>query len=120
MVLLQKECRRSVKAAGVSKNVSICNSLCRYVCSMVESTLAKLQGTEDEPIQIDESYFLGLKKYNGGCLASGERCSAQKVSMRAELEIACRLQGRPTHSTNYNNHEVGPWFFWIYKSRHDL
>ena len=65
----------AAEAAGVAKNI-ICKwcEACRNVCTSTESTLPKLVGTiVEEPLQIDEYYFAGKRKYNRGRLADGDK-----------------------------------------------
>ncbi len=49
---------QAAAAAGVARQTIIdWNKLCRQVCSHSESMLPKIIGTDDQPIQVDESYF---------------------------------------------------------------
>ena len=45
---------------------------CRQVCSAVLELEEKYEGTIDQPVQIDESYFSGRRKYNRGRLLHGD------------------------------------------------
>ena len=63
---------RAAKAAGVAKgSVVAWFRACRNVCTMADSVLPKMKGTQDEPLQIDESYFRGSRKYSRGSWKQG-------------------------------------------------
>eukprot|EP00171_Calliarthron_tuberculosum_P022256 IDg22256t1 len=48
-------------------------NLCREVCSKRMENEPRLIGTPGHPVQIDESYFSGRRKYNRGRLLSGNQ-----------------------------------------------
>ena len=75
-------------ATGVSKQ-SICTwySKCRNFCSTSESTLPKLKGTIEQPIETDESYFSGRRKNNKGWLAVGDKRPTGEKEAAQEMEI---------------------------------
>lgn len=75
---------RAAKAAGVCK---LWFDKCRNVCRVSEMALPKMRGTRDEPLQVDESYFAGRRKYNRGRLAGGDRRPPGESTARAELEV---------------------------------
>ena len=47
--------------------------MCRQICSATMDKQQKFCGTSDAPIQIDESYFSGRRKYNRGRLQKGDK-----------------------------------------------
>lgn len=79
---------QAAAAAGVAKDtISVCYECCLRVCSATESVLQKMSGTHCEPIQADESYFAGRRKYNRGHFRSGDRRPREDAAARAELDI---------------------------------
>ena len=46
---------------------------CRGVCSGVLKFQPKFKGTRDSPVQVDESYFAGKRKYRRGRILAGDR-----------------------------------------------
>ena len=75
-------------AANVTKTTSIkWYSTCRQLCSAVESTLPKMTRNPDKPIQIDESYFSGRRKYNRGRLNKGDKKAAEQKAEEIVYEI---------------------------------
>ncbi len=84
-------CNQAAKAAGVSKNSVVkWYSACRQVGSLAEFMLHKILGTHNEPIQIDESYFAGRRKYSCGRLCKSDKnCPGeQEARQRIEIELA--------------------------------
>lgn len=61
-------------------------SQCRAVWSGVEYALPKLVDSEAEPIQIDESYFAGRRKYNRGRLSKGDKRRSGETEARAVFQ----------------------------------
>ena len=47
--------------------------MCREVCTKVIEKKSQMLGTAEEPIQIDEAWFAGKRKYNRGRLLQGNR-----------------------------------------------
>lgn len=79
---------RAAKAAGVAKPTATAwFAKCRKVCTDSEMSLPKMHGTIDEPIQIDESYFAGRRKYNRGRLRVGDRRQPAERAARQEMEV---------------------------------
>ena len=46
--------------------------MCRLVCTGILDSEPKFVGTDSRPVQIDESYFAGRRKYNRGRLRHGD------------------------------------------------
>ena len=126
---------RAAKAAEVSKNTLISwYAACREVCSRTETALPKMLGTPEEPIQVDESYFSGRRKYNRGRLRKGDRQASNEAEAQEELEIELggwgsadpsedeneEFDGPPIRRRNYGSRVVGPWVVGLYKNRHEV
>ena len=125
---------QAAKAAGVAKQ-TLCNwyAKCRHICSISELTIPKMKGTQTEPIQVDESYFSGRRKYNRGRLAKGDKRSSREYIARTMMEIELSGWGdvEPctdavdevevrNYRTNYGNQVVGPWVVGLYKSAKEV
>jgi len=66
--------QEKMEAVGTtSYSVCLWMTKCRQVCSRYVNDMPKLIGTAEEPIQIDEAYFRGKRKYNRGRLLNGNR-----------------------------------------------
>ena len=74
--------------------------LCREVCSHAIEKAPKLVGTLSKPVQIDEAYFSGRRKYKKGRLLSGDYGIAHGN----------------TRKNNYGDQVIGPWVLGIYQS----
>ena len=122
-------------AVGVAKQtISDWFEKCRHVCSTTELLLPKMRGTPEQPIQVDESYFSGRRKYNRGRLAKGDKRSSREYTARTALEIELAEWGsvdppvhaggefaeKPTRRTNYGEQVVGPWVVGLYKSNTEV
>ena len=59
-------------------------------------------GTDDTPIQINESYFQGRRKYNRGRLQLGDKKKNESNASNSRGED--------------NREEKGPWVFGLYES----
>lgn len=126
---------QAAKAAGVSKD-TVVNwfKVCRRVCGSSESALPKMIGTLEEPIQVDESYFSGRRKYNRGRMQRGDKSAPGEQQARQELVIELEswgsvdpsdddgdeFSGRPTRKNNYGQRVVGPWVVGLYKSKKEV
>ena len=47
--------------------------ICRKVCTLIMDAQPKYVGTAEQPVQVDESFFHGRRKYGRGRLQSGDR-----------------------------------------------
>ena len=121
-------------AVGVSKQTIFrWYANCRWVCSMSESTLPKMLGTESEPIQVDESYFAGKRKYRKGkCLLGDLRADGEKEAQQ-EMEYEVLEAGtidpgddpgdelkRPVRPSSYGDKIIGPWVVGVYKNKNEF
>jgi hypothetical protein len=75
-------------------------NICREVCTKVIEKKGQMLGTAEEPIQIDESLFVGKRKYNLGRLLQGN-CASQSEDSDALLE----------NNRNHGRRINGPWVF---------
>ena len=116
-------------ASGVSKRtVSMWYNYCRAVCTATESVLPKMTGTATQPIQIDESYFRGRRKYNRGKCRLGDITMPGEHEARAEMEIEiiaaveqepgdeCGIKEVGVRPSSYGNRVIGPRVVGLYKS----
>lgn len=91
-------------------NHTICDwlNMCREVCSTVVRNQPKMVGTDEQPVQIDESYFQGRAKYNRGRRLEGDKLDEQEKNIQQKLKVqdADYALGRV----------VGPWVFGMYMS----
>lgn len=96
---------------GHSK-ATVCDwmNLCREVCSRVVRSLPKMVGTNDKPVQIDESYFQGRRKYNRGRLRDGDKAKDDEAEKKEEMK-------RDKNSDYEHGKVVGPWVFGLYMSQ---
>ena len=76
-------------------------NLCREVTSHAVESLSEMVGTPEQPIQVDEAYFSGRRKYNKGRLLEGD----------------IGMQSGCNRSNNYGDQVTGPWVLCIYKSK---
>lgn len=88
------------------------SSRCRAVCSKALSRRPMYEGSPNAPVQIDEAYFSGRRKYNRGRLRKGDIKPKGEKEAQAEEDCA-----RVTSKRNYGNRVIGPWVFGIYWSR---
>ncbi len=92
-----------------------------------------MNGTLEEPIQIDESLFAGRRKYRRGRLASGDKNPpGERAAHQAfEEELAQTLSddtdcsedelgGRVCWRTNYGRRVRGPWVLGLSKSKNEV
>lgn len=113
-------------AAHVSKQtITDWWSMCREVCTLFVESRPKVKGTMEDPIQVDESYFAGRRKYNRGRLRRWDKkpkgeFQAQKEMQEEEIEIKNADWGavepekdkdepKPSRNRNYGNRVMGPW-----------
>ena len=93
--------------SGVSKRtVSLWHNYCRAVCTATESVLLKMTGTAAQPIQIDESYFRGRRKYNRGKCRLGDITMPGEHEARAEMEVEIAEAGAQEPGNEYEIEEV--------------
>ena len=78
-------------------------NMCREVCSSIMEKRPQMIGTEDNPVQIDESYFSGKRKNNTGCLLQG--------NLPAERDRTISV----ANNRNHGNRVSGPWVFGLYQ-----
>ncbi|KAK4871972.1 hypothetical protein RN001_016096 [Aquatica leii] len=75
LFILEIDFDTAVKLTGKGRK-TVCDwySLCREVCSSVVSVNCRgqLRGTEEDPVQIDETRFAGKKKYNRARMLNGD------------------------------------------------
>lgn len=91
---------------------TICDwlNLCREVCSKVVRSLPKMVGTIVKPVQIDESYFRGRRKYNKGRFLIGDNKNDYEVKLKEEM--------KKKEGIEYAlGKVVGPWVFGLYQSQ---
>lgn len=84
-------------------------NFCREVCSKVIQNQPKMVGTLSRPVQIDEAYFQGRRKYGRGRMRNGDlkRKNEKKEKQKMkEIEKVDYELGRV----------VGPWVFGLYLS----
>ena len=125
---------RAAKAAGIAKGTVVAwFGACRNVCTIAESVLPKMKGTQDEPLQIDESYFRGRRKYSRGRLEAGDTTHPNERAAQQEMEIEMsgwgsddpsssddELEPLRTWRTNYGSRVLGPWVVGIYRNKNDV
>lgn len=93
---------------------TICDwlNLCREVCTRVIRNQPKMVGTDEQPVQIDESYFQGRRKYNTGRLRDGDKVE------EAEKKAKEAMRKKEKLGNNYElGRVVGPWVFGLYMSQ---
>ena len=79
---------RAANAAGVSKSTAyFWFERCRQMCSTTQTPLPKMEGTADEPIQVDDSYFAGHRKYNRRIMAKGDKAATNEREPREGLDV---------------------------------
>lgn len=98
-------CRQlhSITSIGLPTIVDWLN-LIREVCTHSIVHSQKLVGTTESPIQIDESYFRGRRKYGKGRLLEGDYNTKVGFSRK----------------NNYGTKINGPWVLGIYKSASEV
>lgn len=68
-------------------------------------------GTDSNPVQIDESYFQGRRKYGKGRLRDGDKQKKEESKKKAEMKKKEKL------AEDYIfGRVVGPWVFGLYAS----
>lgn len=119
-VMMKVTLRQAVPLTGCSMN-TVCDwfNLCREVCTSALSLRSKLVGTADRPIQVDESYFSGRRKYHRGRILKWDRSQnlqGQLPNWHEEAAPVSQKETQPTSSRNYGNRVVGPWVVGLYES----
>ena len=92
--------------------------MCRLICTLTMDKQPKFRGTSDAPIQIDESFFSGRRKYNSGRLQKGDkrRKCAQKEDGNDEDEFEEWVSMHD--GTIYNDDsEAWLWVIGMYQSK---
>lgn len=77
----------------------------RSICSSALEDKGQMIGTENEPIQIDESRFAGRRKYNKGRLLAGDS-SPEELSPE-----------NVRNNRNFGRRIDGPWVFGLIKGK---
>ncbi len=85
-------------------------NMCREVCSFAINSRPKMVGTSDQPVQIDESYFQGRRKYNRGRLLLGDK----KAAMAQEKESGAKDDDAD------DDESKGPWVFGLYERKDSI
>lgn len=104
---------------------------CRAVCTKVIALEPKFLGTATEPVQVDESYFAGRRKYNRGRLLSRDKKHPQEDI--AQLEMTSKVpnwgtdtapadsdETTPSFNRNYGKRVMGPWVVGIYQGKTNM
>ena len=91
--------------------------MCRQICSVTMDKQPKFRGTSEAPIQIDEPFFSGSRKYNRGRLEKGDKrrkCARKGDNDEDEFEE----WGSMHDSAIYNDDsEAWLWVIGIYQSK---
>jgi len=99
---------------GFAKNTVLkWTGLCREVCRRVLLRQPKFTGTQDFPVQIDEAYFSGKRKYNRGRFRQGDLKPKGEDKARAEEESSagdthCGPYTVLQNKRNHANRVIGP------------
>lgn len=103
----------AVAMTGRSRS-TVCDwfSLFREVCSVALSHEPLIVGTEEQPVQVDESYFKGRRKYNRGRYLSYDQTQSQDVPDWRSNE--------PRNNRNFGNRIVGPWVVGITQGKNKV
>ncbi|XP_076031863.1 uncharacterized protein LOC143019764 [Oratosquilla oratoria] len=105
LFIMDIPCNTTVTLTGKSPNtVTDWYNMCREVCGEIVShrTRGQMIGTEEKPIQIDESRFAGRRKYNRGRLLTGDHAPETKDS---DADIV--------NNRNHGARIDGPWVFGL-------
>lgn len=111
-----------IKTGLAKRTVNKWNNLCREVCQRVILRQRKFVGTEENPVQIDEAYFSGKRKYNRGRFRKGDYKAVGEDQARLEEERCAGDKHYGPYTTiqnkrNFGGRVVGPWVFGIYWSK---
>ena len=82
-----------------------------------------MDGTIFSPIQIDESYFSGRRKYNRGRMLEGDKKKqsyAEYYDWGEESPEPDEQEPCPVRGKNYGRRIVGPWVLGLYKSSSEV
>ena len=94
-------CRQMRIQTGCSlQSIADWLGLFREVCSHAIIAAPKLKGTSDYPVQIDEAYFRGRRKYSRGRMLDGDY----------------QMPSNCSRSNNYGDLVRGPWVLGIYQN----
>lgn len=102
-------------------------NLFREVCTRTLDAQPMMHGTFENPVQIDESYFSGKRKYHRGSLLSyDKKAPREENSANSRSEVVVQVptipdwHGEypecPKGNINYGNRVAGPWVVGFYKS----
>lgn len=80
--------------------------MCRNVCTSDLATRQKMVGTDDDPIQIDESRFAGHRKYHRGRMLTGDAAPGSE-------DEEAQVQNMRNHGARVD----GPWVFGLRQGR---
>jgi len=114
---------QAMQKTGLAKTTVIkWNRRCRTVCSKVLARQPKYIGSPEYPIQIDEAYFAGRRKYKKGRLRKGDikpkgEDQAVKEENEGRVMTPYTVESSIQNKRNYGNRVIGPWVFGIYKSK---
>ena len=81
---------------------------CRELCGVVLNNSAKLVGTDDQPVQVDESYHVGRRKNHRGRLNLGDKSSSEDD----DSSIVSSESSKDCHR--------GPWVFGVYQDNSNV
>lgn len=110
--------KREVKTGLWDNTIMKWNQLCRDVCTQVLQHRPKYARTSSAPVQIDEAYFSGRRKYNRGRLRKGD--VKKKGEKQAQIEMGVSKPSKVEklrNKRNYGNRVIGPWVFGVYWSK---
>lgn len=79
-------------------------NFCRNVCTVSLDKSPKMVGTNSHPVQIDESYHAGRRKYNRGRLNKGDKLKSTESNHDREQQNI----GGPSSASDEAS---GPWVF---------
>jgi len=118
--------------------------LCRQVCTDALERTPRMEGTEETPIKIDESYFSGRRKNRRGRKLAWDRASdAANGIIDDDVPLTLWPQAHgdeettdnnwggdvpppdedepdPRPERNYGNRELGPWVVGLYQSKNNV
>lgn len=89
---------------------------CRNVCSAVLENAEKMKGTPENPVEIDESYHVGRRKYNRGRMHLGDKLKKKNdeeaSSSTPPTDSAGAKGGAPADEDEGVDEDAsGPWVF---------
>ena len=105
--------RDAAEVCGTTQN-SIVRwwSMCRNVCTLVLDNEEKYVGTADQPVQVDESFFSGRRKYGRGRLQSGDTSKNSSEEHEFDDWVSAAGSGVSIHDGPKFNEDVDSWT-WV-------